>query len=702
MTENANIDPTFVEALEVEDWDRVEELWLEKLEREPIPVAEMLEVRRQLWKKGKKNLARTLLELLAESLEDGEHASSALEALRELVRLAEPKPSTELLERLVTSLTAVRRESPTLTAVLAAHPILASRRPLEELEAVECWLDHDRGTVVEVVGQGVGRVSELNLELENIKVDLGGRRPVSVPFGAARRYLRALPQGDFRRRKVEDPEALAAFVEDEPGEALVEVLESLSEASDVAAIKAALDGVLPAERWTSWWAQARKHPRVLSSGSGSRLRYAVSRSAESAGETLLEELRAAPPEDRLTVARRLAERGSSQATEAAEVLKGTLAEVVHDAPGLAWQIAGGIASLPGGAAVAAEYRARLLAEAQPQELLNGTSERTARAEALEALADSRPDDWPEIWSDWMLHEQSSQLLQTIAERLEEAGKADLLDQALEAIFRNHAEHPAQFLWACEAMSAENAPDALVRRMTPSLLEKIPDALTRKEFASFRGRAKALLDGGRVAIRLLMEEANPQQAARFNQRISRIDSVEPNRVRLVEQAARHGSQQPVEREEPLLVATKSSIEAKREELRELLEVDIPRTLKGINAAAAEGDLRENFEYHMLRDRQELQSARAAKLQEELAVVRVLEPGSADTSTVNIGTVVFFEEEEGDAPAPITILGAWDADPDRRIFANGAEVAQRLLGRAPGDEVELAEQSATIARIEAWKP
>ena len=48
--------------------------------------------------------------------------------------------------------------------------------------------------------------------------------------------------------------------------------------------------------------------------------------------------------------------------------------------------------------------------------------------------------------------------------------------------------------------------------------------------------------------------------------------------------------------------KEAVEAKREELRTLLEVDIPKTLKGINAAAAEGDLRENFEYHMLRDRQ----------------------------------------------------------------------------------------------------
>jgi transcription elongation factor GreA len=149
-----------------------------------------------------------------------------------------------------------------------------------------------------------------------------------------------------------------------------------------------------------------------------------------------------------------------------------------------------------------------------------------------------------------------------------------------------------------------------------------------------------------------------------------------------------------------VASRPAAEAKREELRVLLEEEIPKTLKGINAAAAEGDLRENFEYHMLRDRQELQSARAAKIQEELASVRILEPGAAETSSVNIGTVVHFTGDDGKAIESMTILGAWDADLDRRIYANGSELAQRLLGCAVGDEVELEDGTATITGIEAW--
>jgi len=701
MTETIEIRPEFAEALEAENWDRVEELWLETLDAKPIPTAELFEVRRLTWKAGRKNLARTLLELLADSLEEGSESAEALAALRELVRLASPKPPTELTERMINAFSRERSESPSLEDVLAKYPMVTARRPLEELETAECWLDHDLGSVVEVVGQGVGRVVDLNLQLENIKVDLGGSRPVSIPFGAARRHLRPLPEGDFRRRKVEIPEELATFVENEPGAALAEVLESLGKSSDVSAIKAALEGLLPPTKWNSWWTRAKKNPRILSSGSGSRLRYAVSHSAESADEALLEELRTAPPSGRLVIARRLADRGQETAAAAAKVLEDSLAGLESSEPGLAWQTAGILASLPGGRDAADSSRQRLIRSDEPLALLSGIADRSARSEALTAIVESSPEGWPAVWAEWLLHEEGSGLLGEITAKLEAAGRAELVDQAMEAVFRNHANHPAQFVWACEAMSEDDCPQAIRSRMTPSVLEKIPDAITRKEFSSIRGRAKGLLDGGKVAIRLLMESASAQQAARFSQRIARLDTVEPQRQRLIEQAAQHQHRESAIDDQPVLAATKAAVEAKQDELRNLLEVDIPKTLKGINAAAAEGDLRENFEYHMLRDRQELQSARAAKIQEELTQVRILEPGAADVSTVNIGTVIHLEDEDGNTLEPITILGAWDADLDRRIFANGSGLAQRLLGRTPGDEVEIDDGSATIIRIEAWK-
>ena len=520
---------------------------------------------------------------------------------------------------------------------------------------------------------------------------------MSVPFGAVARYLRPLPEGDFRRRKVEDPDGLTKFVQDDPGGALVELIESLGDEVGVSEIKAGLDGVLSAKGWTSWWGKARKHPRILTSGTGSRLKYSVSGSAEDATGVLLTELAQAEPRQRLIIAKRLAARGEDASDEANQILEASL-EDFDDDPGLAWETATALEALPGGRETAAAALAQIIDTAQPLPLLGGIGDRQSRLAALEAVREARSEDWAAIWGEWLLHEETPAILDRIATSLDRAGANDSLDSAIEAVFRNHLQHPAQFIWACERMINPDSPEPLRRRMTPSLLEKLPDGLNRREFASLRGRCKALLDGGKVAIKLLLEKANEGQAQRFSQRVARLPGVEPQRVRLVEQAAHqaHGSTQ-AEPEGPLLVATRHAVEAQTAELRQLLEVDIPKTLKGINAAAAEGDLRENFEYHMLRDRQELQSARAAKLQRELREVRILEPGKADTAKVNIGTVVHFE---GNAES-LTILGSWDADVDHRIFANGSGLAEALLGCKVGDEAEIEGKTVTITGIEAWE-
>ncbi len=126
---------------------------------------ELLEVRRLVWKAGRKNLARTLLELLADSLETTGSADLFVRTLRELTRLSDGRPTSELLERVTSSLSPARSGNPSLKAVLAHHDIVSARRPVEELDTIERWLDHDVGTAVEVVGQGVGRVVDLNLEL---------------------------------------------------------------------------------------------------------------------------------------------------------------------------------------------------------------------------------------------------------------------------------------------------------------------------------------------------------------------------------------------------------------------------------------------------------------------------------------------------------------------------------------------------------
>ena len=129
MTDQPTVATPFRQALEAEDWNRLEELWLEALEESQVPTTELLELRRLLWKAGKKDLAGTLLELLTEVLEERGDFAAAAAALREQVRLTE-KPDAELLGRLEQAVARARTDCPTVAAVLDRYRLVESRRPI--------------------------------------------------------------------------------------------------------------------------------------------------------------------------------------------------------------------------------------------------------------------------------------------------------------------------------------------------------------------------------------------------------------------------------------------------------------------------------------------------------------------------------------------------------------------------------------------
>jgi transcription elongation GreA/GreB family factor len=55
--------------------------------------------------------------------------------------------------------------------------------------------------------------------------------------------------------------------------------------------------------------------------------------------------------------------------------------------------------------------------------------------------------------------------------------------------------------------------------------------------------------------------------------------------------------------------------------------------------------------------------------------------------------------------MTVLGAWDSEPDKKIVSYLSEVGKSLVGRAPGDTVEVRDLTTEAMRtltIESIRP
>ncbi len=140
-----------------------------------------------------------------------------------------------------------------------------------------------------------------------------------------------------------------------------------------------------------------------------------------------------------------------------------------------------------------------------------------------------------------------------------------------------------------------------------------------------------------------------------------------------------------KEEELLVSW-SSLEARRAELQELVSVRIPQNREDVKIARSYGDLRENFEYKSAKDMEKYLNSRRRDLESDVARARGTDFKGVECTAVNIGTVVSLENEQGET-YQVSVLGAWDSDPEKRWVSYLSEAGAGLLNAKVGDQVQL---------------
>jgi transcription elongation GreA/GreB family factor len=117
-------------------------------------------------------------------------------------------------------------------------------------------------------------------------------------------------------------------------------------------------------------------------------------------------------------------------------------------------------------------------------------------------------------------------------------------------------------------------------------------------------------------------------------------------------------------------------------------------KEIGVARSYGDLRENFEYKAAKDAQRLALRRRAELETLLARATPTDFSDINTDSVQVGATVTVTDLATGQPVTYHILGAWDGNPDRNILSYPAALAQALLNKRVGDEVEAGGESGKL--------
>jgi transcription elongation GreA/GreB family factor len=680
------------ELIEKKQFDDLESLWMTQLDRDPSDVDAFLRAAKALRKSEQRTQADTLLGLLGDTLQEKKMWPQRLQVLKELGRLS--KHPAQLRPQIEQALKNTHGKHSSFQRVYDfvgfAEP---ASNPVERAEKIESWLQYDEGEMYFMAGRGAGVVTELNPELGISRLDFEKEKRVSVPLGAAAKYLVPLPEGHVLREKFTDPEKVKQEAKSSPPQFFARILQSFGRPMTMSEVRDAVIGIVPNEKWSSWWTSARKNPQIVVSGSGAKATYAYSSSAGEADTAILRAFDRADAKGKLDLARKHSARGQELADYFSSQLATEAARLARIDAATAWQILATLETLPGSYSSLVE-RASLLGGAMASRTVAAIGDKALRERALGVVRQAHPD-WPKVYGEAFFLDDEPRILSVVMEALEKEGLTDVRDRLIDETLRYPRRHPRAFYWYAKQL---NDQERLSEKANYGLLFQILDAISSDEFAPVRARLKDLFDKGGLAVRIVMNVDNPEQARKLLETLDRYGAVEEYRRDIVKHALIMKYPSLREPQSEPIYATAEMLATKRGELDHLVRVEIPANNKAIQVAREMGDLSENFEYKSARQRAEYLAARAGKLQSELGNVRVLDLGQVDTSVVRVGTKVALSN--GDIRREVTILGPWESAPEHGIYSNQSDVAKALIGHAAGDIVTFMGNDYQIESIRKW--
>lgn len=673
-------------------FDDLESLWMERLESDPGDVASFLRIAKELRKAEQRTQSDTLLSLLGDTLLERKLWPQRLDVLKEIGRLSKhPAQIRPQIEQALRNTYEGRKSFQRVFQFSGfSEP---SSNPVERAEKIETWMQYEEGEIYFMAGRGAGVVVELNPELGICRLDFEKEKRVSVPLGAAGKFLMPIPEGHVLHEKFTDAEKLRAEAVKKPSEFFARILQSFGRPMTMPEVRDAVTGIVPEEKWSSWWTSARKNPQIVVSGSGAKAAYSWSASTGEAENAIRRDFERADPKGKLELARKHSGRGKELADFFSSALASDAARLARTDAATAWQILTVLESLPGTYTPPFEP-ASLLSGPMASRTIAAIPDRALRERALASVRAAHPD-WPKVYSEVFFLDDEPRILSLVISALEKEGHADIRDRLIDETLRYPRRHPRAFHWYAKQLEEQ---DPLPERANYTLIFQILEAVSSDEFAPVRARLKDFFDKGALVIRIVMSVDNEEQARKLVETLDRYGAVEEYRRELVKHAALMKVPSLREPQVEPIYATAESLTKKRAELEHLLKVEIPANKKAIQVAREMGDLSENFEYKSARQRDEYLSARVGKLQGELSHVRVLQPAQIDITVVRVGTKVSLSN--GDVRREVTILGPWESAPERGIYSNQSDVAKALIGRAAGEIVTFMGNDYEIESIRRW--
>ena len=576
---------------------------------------------------------------------------------------------------------------------------------------------------------GAGKVISWNLAAKKLVIDFEENPEHEVALEFAPKILEFLHDDHFLARRYEDTESLINLSVDDPVELVRVTLQGYGNSLTPEKLEAALKGtVIAADKWKNWWDKVRAMLRsnvqfMMPTRKGERITLRTN--ILSRAQAALEDYnKAADLKAKVRVLDGIKMETVMTEPDAVNALVQAVDADVRNGGSLALQQVlelavlrdDLIAAVKNTEAAQAVYPLRSIVEANI-----GDVERFAEVlNSMPAVRQKRvyvtlPAVFGEEWTQKALElfdASGARAVGEIAKFLIEEGHDKALVKHLKHELLRQTLPAESLIWICRQRHDASKPlfglpvgIAMLSLIEQDHMDGANRMLRLKNlFMEDKNIIQEMIKGQDVAeVRQFAKMLYNTSAFSEQDRgalMARVISVFPDLHAIVLDALVDTSDKP----EPIFVSW-DSLEARKKELEELVNVKIPENLHNKKISRAEGDLRENGGYQDAKEVEKVLNRRRSELEQALALARGTDFAVTDTSKAAMGMKVTLQPLAGGDAVVYTILGAWDTNPEKHIVSYLSQVGKELTGRSVGDQVKIVPMDGdkkkvfTITKIEA---
>lgn len=132
---------------------------------------------------------------------------------------------------------------------------------------------------------------------------------------------------------------------------------------------------------------------------------------------------------------------------------------------------------------------------------------------------------------------------------------------------------------------------------------------------------------------------------------------------------------------------------QEEFRRLFHDERPKLVETVAWAAGNGDRSENGDYIYGKKRLREIDKRLKFLRDRIESAQIVDPRQTTGDQVRFGATVTVEDEDG-GQKTVQIVGEDEIDPARNRISWKSPMAKAMLGKFPGDEIEVERPAGTL--------